>query len=156
MRIEGPKRSKCGQGHFHPSGAECSHCDKLEILRKAGEIKEFKTQHKLDLRINGKHITTHYVDFHVIFKDGHEEFHEVKGFSEQTAKQLQPQWIIKRRLTEVLFPDIPYVVIRPRYAQNNRKPRRKPWHGQLRGQTEKRKKIWPVSGNRRSSPNTKP
>lgn len=72
-------------------------------MKKAGEIHNYEIQHKIDLKVNGIHITNHYVDFLVFKPQGVVEFHEVKGYATS-------EWKIKRRLTEALFPAIPYIV----------------------------------------------
>lgn len=91
---------------------EADYCNELYLLKKSDHIKNFWIQHKIDLTVNGKHITNHYVDFMVEYPDGHMEFHEVKGYE-------QDLWIIKRRLVEALYPEIPYVVKSEKQKRKN-------------------------------------
>ena len=95
----------CGLEHWHQSRKEAAYCNELHLLLKCKEIKEFKIQKRYDLKVNGKQITTHVIDFWVLNKNGHEEVHEVKGFATQL-------WNIKSKLFEALYPKIPYIVIR--------------------------------------------
>ncbi len=100
------KTQKCSLGHIHHSTGECGYCNNLLLQTKCTPrlVKSFKTQVKYSLKVNGKQITNHFVDFEVIRPDGKLEIHEYKGFA--TAV-----WAIKRKLFEALYPDIPYLVI---------------------------------------------
>jgi len=96
---------RCGQGHIHHSRFEAGYCDQLELLRRAGEIKSYRTQVRYDLTVFGKRITTHVVDFEVIGNDDRLEVHEAKGMETDI-------WRIKKKLFEAIFPNVPYVVVR--------------------------------------------
>lgn len=98
-------RYVCRQGHRHDSIGEARYCDKLMLLKKAGEIKDYKNQVTFDLKVNGKKVTGHRVDFVVTNNDGSESVHEFKGYATQV-------WIIKRKLFIALYPQIPYKTIR--------------------------------------------
>ena len=99
------KRSKCNLGHHHPSIIEGQYCNQLQMLKKDGAIKDFEYEKKFELRVNDVLIATHYPDFYVTNQNDEKEIHEVKGMEAQL-------WNIKRRLFEVLYPDIPYIVIK--------------------------------------------
>lgn len=98
-------RSKCLLGHNHHSKLEAGHCNALQDDKNAGKIKDVITQKKVELRVNGALITTHYPDFWITNNDGSEMVHETKG------KEMA-DWVIKKKLFNALFPDIPYVVIK--------------------------------------------
>lgn len=83
---------------------ERNYCDQLNLLEKAGAIKSYKTQVSFNLVIEGKHICRHIVDFLVMNKKGIVEVHETKGY-------VTRDWTLKRKLFEVLYPAIPYIVI---------------------------------------------
>ena|SRR3990167_11558840 len=87
-------------GTIYQSKKEAQYAFDLDMLKNAGEIKDWKRQFKLDLRVNGEHIANYYVDFWVLQNDGREELHEVKSQITMTDT-----WRIKWRLTEVLFGD---------------------------------------------------
>ncbi len=98
-------RSKCLSGHNHHSRLEAGHCNALLVDKQAGIIKDYQTQRKVELRVNGQLITTHYPDFWITNNDGSEMVHETKG------KEMA-DWVIKKKLFNALFPDIPYVVVK--------------------------------------------
>jgi len=74
----------------------------LDDLIRQGKVVKVENQFKIDIRVNGIHITNHYVDFRVTLPDGRVKYMETKGFP-------TPEWIIKQRLCEATS-DIPYLV----------------------------------------------
>jgi len=98
-------RSKCLSGHYHASRLEAGHCNSLYADLKSGRILEYKTQVRFPLEVNGQLITTHYVDFYVLGKDGTWRVEESKG------KEMA-DWVIKKKLFNAIFPDVVYVVIK--------------------------------------------
>lgn len=104
----GAKSSTYNGINYH-SKKEAGYAAELDLLLKAGEIKEWTRQIKISLDVNGRHITNYYCDFRVITKDGSEELHEVKGFETEVYR-------LKRLLLEATYlfenPGIKYIVIR--------------------------------------------
>ncbi len=98
-------RSKCLSGHHHASKLEAGHCNSLLADKQAGIIKDYRCQVKYELRVNGFLVANHYPDFQIEHNDGTISVDETKGFA--TAL-----WEIKHRLFEVLYPDIPYRIIK--------------------------------------------
>lgn len=98
---------RCNQGHIHDSRGEAGYCNQLTLLVKAKEIQGYEIQKTYDLRVNGKLICRHRVDFVVTKLDGNCEIHEYKGFATQV-------WNIKRKLFEACYLSIPYLVVRHR------------------------------------------
>jgi hypothetical protein len=86
---------------------EAGYCDELRLLVKAGEVAKYEIQHRVEIVVKGVKICNHYVDFLVFYPDGRAEFHEAKGYDTDV-------WKLKKKLTEALFPDIAYKVIRQR------------------------------------------
>jgi hypothetical protein len=86
-------------GRSYHSKKEADYAVNLAWKLKIGEIKEVIPQYKLDLRVNGKHITNYFIDFKVIYSDGHVELAEVKGFETDL-------WQLKWRLTEALLDEL--------------------------------------------------
>ncbi len=86
-------------GRSYHSKKEADYAVQIEWQKKAGEIKEIQPQYKIDIRVNGKHITNYFIDFRVVYADDHVELIEVKGFE-------TPEWILKWRLTEALLDEI--------------------------------------------------
>lgn len=99
------KSSKCCSGHYHASKLESGYCNSLSLLKKAGEIKDFKTQVPIELRVNDVKVCTHIVDFYVQDNSGEWAVHETKGME-------LPLWNLKRKIFEALHPDIEYIVIK--------------------------------------------
>jgi len=92
------ERQTVGGRSYH-SKKEASYAIQLAWLQKAGEIQEIIPQYKIDLRVNGKHITNYFIDFKVTYTDGRVELIEVKGFFTDT-------WALKWKLTEALIDEI--------------------------------------------------
>ena len=86
-------------GRSYHSKKEADYAVNLAWKQKAGEIKEIIPQYKLDLRVNGIHITNYFIDFKVVYSDDSVELIEVKGFSTDL-------WRLKWRLTEALLDEI--------------------------------------------------
>jgi hypothetical protein len=98
------KSCTCHAGHNHDSRFEARYCDQLGLLVMAKEIKGYETQKTFDLKVNGKKICGHRVDFLVETNDDKQEVHECKGFA--TA-----EWKIKHKLFEANYPEIKYIVV---------------------------------------------
>jgi len=86
-------------GRSYHSKKEADYAVQLAWRKKAGEIKEVIPQYKLDIRVNGKHITNYFIDFKVVLADDTVELIEVKGFETDL-------WRLKWRLTEALLDEI--------------------------------------------------
>jgi len=86
-------------GRFQ-SKKEARKAMELDSLKKDGEIKEWKGQHKLSLDVEGVHIANYYVDFMITHNDGSIEYLEVKSYITKT-----PVWRIKWKLSQALYND---------------------------------------------------
>jgi hypothetical protein len=91
------------KNRLYDSKREATDAMKLNLLMEAGKIRSITPQYRLDLKCNGKHITTHLVDFMVVLNNGKKKFVETKGFRTEV-------WRVKWKLTEANFPTIPYLV----------------------------------------------
>lgn len=78
---------------------EAGKAQELELLKKAGEIKDFQEQVKIPIEVNGYHICNYFIDFVIHHNDGSTEYLETKGFS-------TPVWKLKWKLFEALY-DLP-------------------------------------------------
>ena len=67
-------------GRLYHSIKEANYAATLELLKKAGEIKDYTPQYTISLDVNGEHINDVIVDFLVMGKYGRKELHEVKGY----------------------------------------------------------------------------
>lgn len=86
-------------GRTYMSIKEAQYAEELDWLLKGKEIKEWIPQFKIDLKVNGKHISFYYVDFKVITKHNTIQFHEVKGFETEV-------WKLKWRVLEAIVDEI--------------------------------------------------
>jgi carboxypeptidase C (cathepsin A) len=75
---------------------EAGYAAALDLAVKAGDIKKWERQVKLDLKVNGQHITNYYIDFIVHHNDGSREFTELKGMEMET-------WKMKWKILEATF-----------------------------------------------------
>lgn len=82
-------------GRFYDSTMEAKYAEELDWLIKSGDVKEWKPQVKIDIRVNGVHITNYFCDFRVVTKDDTIQYHEVKGM-------VLPLWAMKWKLLQVL------------------------------------------------------
>lgn len=94
----------CNQNHKHDSRGEAVYCDRLALLQRAGEIMDYTIQKIFPLKVNGKKVCSHRVDFLVREKNGVICVHEYKGMVTQT-------WRIKYKLFLSCYPEIPYRII---------------------------------------------
>lgn len=66
-------------GSFYHSTGERDYAIGLDFRVKAGDIKSWRRQVTIDLRVNGKHITNYVMDFELTHNDGSIELTEYKG-----------------------------------------------------------------------------
>lgn len=104
----GARRTKY-DGRWYDSKMEAGHAAILDMSRNAAypenRVAEWRPQVTVPLDVNGVHICNYRVDFQVTYADGHEEWHEVKGFETEL-------WIIKARLFRACYPERIYRVFR--------------------------------------------
>ncbi len=96
-------------GFRYDSKMEAGYAAQLDWRVKAGEIQSWTRQVKLDLKINGRHITNYYCDFKVINKHGGVEFHETKGFS---TDLFRIKWKILEAIIDEIEPGAELVLIK--------------------------------------------
>lgn len=92
-------------GVVYDSAFERDYASKLAHQKKLGIILDYKRQVSVRLEVAGKLICTHVVDFVITTADGKDEVRECKGVQ-------MPDWKIKRKLFEALFPGTPYIVVK--------------------------------------------
>ena len=100
---------KTYDGYTYDSMKEANYAFELDLRKKAGEIKDWERQYKLDLRANGIHICNYYVDFKVEYPDGSIQLVEIKGF-------ISPVWQLKVKIMEATYlhdhPEVEYLVVK--------------------------------------------
>lgn len=92
-------------GHTYHSAREAEYAEELDWRIKAGELREWRRQVPIELRVNGKLICTYTIDFVEIDREGKEMWTEVKGFD-------TVDWRIKWKLFEALYPERAKQVVR--------------------------------------------
>lgn len=92
-------------GHPYHSRKEAAYAQELDIRKKTKDIKNWRKQEKIDIRVLGKHICNYYIDFVIEHKDGTEEYVEVKGFETDV-------WRLKWKLFEACYPKYKKTIIR--------------------------------------------
>lgn len=104
VNVPGKYRAKRQEfnGRHYDSKMEADYAGELEFRKKAGDIKDWKPQVTLDLRINGIHICNYRIDFVVEHNDGITEYVEVKGFETR-------DWLLKWRIFEAIYGHLPNV-----------------------------------------------
>lgn len=93
---------------------EAGKAQELELLKRAGEIKDFQEQVKIPLVVNGYHICNYFIDFVIQHNDGEVEYLETKGWATDT-------WKLKWKLFESLY-DVPGNVLTVVYQGKSWKP----------------------------------
>ena len=96
------------KGYSYMSKKEANKAFELDLLVKAGEVISWERQVKIPLRVNNQLICNYYVDFLVHWKDGTEEYVEIKGFKTDL-------WRIKWKMFEALYKDKPNIKLSVEY-----------------------------------------
>ena len=86
------------EGITYHSKLEAAYAEELSLRVMAKDIKSWERQVKLDLKVNGQHITNYYIDFIIHHNDGSREFVETKGLE-------LGEWKMKWRILEATFDD---------------------------------------------------
>lgn len=95
-------------GRRYDSKFEGSYAAFLDMLLKAGEIKEWKPQHRIELRVNGIKITTYIADFRVVTKDDTVQIHETKGM---VLGEFKIKWALLDALKDEIEPGMELLLI---------------------------------------------
>lgn len=85
---------------------EAGKAQELALLKKAGEIKDFREQVKIPLIVNDLVVADYKIDFEVEHNDGTLEYIETKGYATDV-------WKLKWKLFEALYsvkPDVKLTV----------------------------------------------
>lgn len=96
-------------GMWFQSKLEANYAKQLDWRIKAGEVKEWKRQHKIDIKVNGVHICNYYIDFVVTLKDGSQQFIEVKGMEQEIWRL---KWKLCMAMKNEIAPGIEWIVVK--------------------------------------------
>lgn len=95
---------------------EAGKAEELKLLKRAGEIKDFREQVKIPLIVNNLIVCDYFIDFEIEHNDGTLEYLETKGYATDT-------WKLKWKLFEALYSDKPEVKLTVEYQGKNWRPR---------------------------------
>ncbi len=98
-------KPKVFDGVRYHSSREADYAAELSMRLRAGDIKGWRRQVRMPLKVNGVLVATYALDFVIEHCDGPEEYVEVKGFA--TAL-----WKLKWRLFEALYPDLKKTIVK--------------------------------------------
>ena len=98
-------KSAVYKGHLYHSLKEARYACELDIRVRAGELKDWRRQVHIPLKIGPVKICTYIVDFVETYPDGHEKYTEIKGYE-------TPEWRLKWKLFDALHPKIDKQVVR--------------------------------------------
>lgn len=104
QRLKFGNKSCVYNGRRYDSKKEAGYAEKLDWMKKAGEIKDWEPQVTYQLYVNGLKIAGIRPDFKIYNHDGSVEIHEIK--SSATATPLwSAKWNLLRALIHELEPD---------------------------------------------------
>jgi hypothetical protein len=102
-------KSSVYDGYYYASKLEAGFAKELDLRLKAKDIKSWRRQVKIDLRVYDQHICNYYIDFEITHNDDSIEMVECKGLE-------MDLWKMKWKLTEAIFnkerPDIKLTVVK--------------------------------------------
>lgn len=84
------------EGYSYMSKLEARYAQELDLRMKAGDIKAWDRQFKIELRVNGKLICNYYCDFRLHLNDESYELVETKGIETEVYR-------LKRKLLEAAW-----------------------------------------------------
>lgn len=96
-------------GMWFQSKLEANYAQQLDWRIRAGEVKEWKKQHKIEIKVNGVKICNYYIDFLVTLKDGSQQFVEVKGVEMEVWKL---KWRLCMALKDQIAPGVEWIVVK--------------------------------------------
>lgn len=96
-------------GYNYASKLEANQAAELDIQKRAGLIKDWERQYKVEVYYNGRQLMSHKVDFRIHHNDGSFELLETKGVE-------TPDYKWRRKLLEFMWlpdhPDHTYTVVK--------------------------------------------
>lgn len=96
-------------GMWFQSKLEANYAKQLDWRIKAGEVKEWKRQHKIQIKVNGVHICNYYIDFVVTMSDGSQQFIEVKGMEQEVWRL---KWKLCMAMKDQIAPGVEWIVVK--------------------------------------------
>lgn len=97
-------------GRWYHSAFEAKYAEHLDWRKQAGEITEWKPQHLIEIKVNGKKWRNYRIDFRAIRANGTIEYIECKGFATEEWKQKWDLLVILK--DELLEPDSELLLVK--------------------------------------------
>lgn len=107
-RLNVAKRTEYN-GLWYQSKLEANYAMQLDFRIRAGEVKKWKRQVKIELKVNGVKICNYYIDFKVTMADGSTQYVEVKGLEMELWKM---KWKLCMALKEEIDPGAEWIVVK--------------------------------------------
>lgn len=92
-------------GTYYDSIKEADYARELDLRVRAKDLKSWKRQVPIELRINDQLVCTYKIDFVETDMNGNDMYTEIKGFE-------TPEWKLKWKIFDALFPDLDKQVIK--------------------------------------------
>jgi len=96
-------------GRWYQSQLEIKYAQELDFRKKAGEVIDWKPQHRIEIKVNGVKICNYYIDFRVVLKDGSVQMVETKGPEQELWKL---KWRLCMALKEEIEPGAEWLVVK--------------------------------------------
>lgn len=104
------KSSRCFyNGEWYQSKLEMKYAQELDFRKAAGEVLEWKRQHKIEIRVNSVKICNYFIDFVVTLKDGSKQYAEVKGMEQELWRL---KWKLCMAMKDQIEPGAEWIVIK--------------------------------------------
>lgn len=105
------KSSRCMyNGRWYQSKKEMEYAKELDFRMKAGDVKEWRPQYKVELKVNGIKICNYFLDFLVTLQDGSRQYIEVKGGFEAEVWKLK--WKLTMALKDEIDPGAEWIIVK--------------------------------------------
>lgn len=96
-------------GMWFQSKLEANYAKQLDWKIKAGEVKEWKRQHKIEIKVNGVKICNYFIDFVVTLPDGSQQYIEVKGMEQEVWRL---KWKLCMAMKNEIAPGVDWIVVK--------------------------------------------
>lgn len=96
-------------GMWFQSKLEADYARQLDWRIKAGEVKEWKRQHKIEIKVNGVKICNYFIDFVATMPDGSQQYIEVKGMEQEVWRL---KWKLCMALKDEIAPGVEWIVVK--------------------------------------------
>ena len=96
-------------GMWFQSKLEANYAMQLDFRIKAGEVKEWKRQHRIEIIVNGVKICNYFIDFVVTLVDGSIQYVEVKGMEQEVWRL---KWKLCMAMKDQIAPGVEWIVVK--------------------------------------------